>query len=123
VGIGSASGQAAAPALRAATLQNLVADDPEALARITVFVQSLHGLGWTVGHNLQMDYRFGAGDAERYRRFASELVALAPDVLVTAGAPAVEVATDDSHRADCIRDRHRRRAQRTMARRALTGAQ
>jgi len=37
-----------------------------------------------------MDYRFGTGDADRYRRFASELVALAPDVLVTAGAPAVE---------------------------------
>ena len=71
-------------------LMNFAADDPESLARITVFVQSLHGLGWSVGHNLQIDYRFGAGDVERYRRFASELVALAPDVLVTAGAPAVE---------------------------------
>jgi putative ABC transport system substrate-binding protein len=69
---------------------NFDAGDPESLARITVFVQSLHGLGWTVGHNLQVEYRFGAGDVERYRRFASELVALAPDVLVTAGAPAVE---------------------------------
>jgi putative tryptophan/tyrosine transport system substrate-binding protein len=69
---------------------NNAADDPESLARITLFVQSLHGLGWTVGRNLQIEYRFGAGDAERYRRFASELVALAPDILVTAGAPAVE---------------------------------
>jgi putative tryptophan/tyrosine transport system substrate-binding protein len=75
---------------RIGVLMNLAADDPESLARITLFVQSLHGLGWTVGHNLQMDYRFGTGDADRYRRFASELVALAPDVLVTAGAPAVE---------------------------------
>jgi putative ABC transport system substrate-binding protein len=63
---------------------NLAADDPESLPRITVFVQSLPGMGWTVGHNLQIDYRFGAGDVERYRRFASELVAAAPDVLVTA---------------------------------------
>ena len=75
---------------RIGVLMNFAADDPESLGRITVFVQSLHGLGWSVGHNLQIDYRFGAGDVERYRRFASELVALAPDVLVTAGAPAVE---------------------------------
>jgi putative ABC transport system substrate-binding protein len=75
---------------RIGVLMNLAADDPESLPPITVFVQSLHGLGWTVGHNLQIDYRFGAGDVERYRRFASELVAAAPDVLVTAGAPAVE---------------------------------
>jgi len=75
---------------RIGVLMNFAADDPESTARITVFVQSLHGLGWTVGHNLQIDYRFGAGDVERYRRFASELVALVPDVLVTSGAPAVE---------------------------------
>ena len=75
---------------RIGVLMNFAADHPESTARITVFVQSLHGLGWTVGHNLQIDYRFGAGDVERYRRFASELVALVPDVLVTSGAPAVE---------------------------------
>jgi len=75
---------------RIGVLMNYTADDPESMARITVFVQSLHGLGWTVGHNLQIDYRFGAGDVERYRRFASELVSLAPDVLVTSGAVAVE---------------------------------
>ena len=75
---------------RIGVLMNYTADDPETMARITVFVQSLHGLGWTVGHNLQIDYRFGAGDVERYRRFASELVSLAPDVLVTSGAVAVE---------------------------------
>jgi len=75
---------------RIGVLMNYTADDPESMARITVFVQSLHGLGWTVGHNLQIDYRFGAGDIERYRRFASELVSLAPDVLVTSGAVAVE---------------------------------
>jgi len=47
-------------------------------------------LGWTIGRNLQIDYRWGAGNAERYRTFAAELVALTPDILVTAGAPAVE---------------------------------
>ena len=75
---------------RIGVLVNFAANDPESLARVTVFAQSLHELGWTVGRNLQIDYRFGEGDAERYRRSASELVALAPDVLVTTGAPAVE---------------------------------
>jgi putative ABC transport system substrate-binding protein len=75
---------------RIGVLVNFAANDPESLARVTVFAQSLDELGWTVGRNLQIDYRFGEGDAERYRRFGSELVALAPDVLVTVGAPAVE---------------------------------
>ena len=58
--------------------------------RLTAFVQGLQELGWTVGRNLQMDYRWGAGNIERYRIFAAELVALTPDILVTVGAPAVE---------------------------------
>ncbi len=51
------------------------------------FLQGLQQLGWTVGRNLQIDYRWGASDAGRLRHFAAELVALAPDVIVaTAGA-------------------------------------
>ena len=75
---------------RIGVLMNLAQDDPEGLARITAFAQGLQEAGWTVGHNLQIEYRFGAGELERYRGFASELVAAAPDVLITAGAPAVE---------------------------------
>jgi len=71
-------------------LMNLASDDAEGQARLAAFHQGLQQLGWTVGGNVQIDYRFGEGDAERYRRSASELVALAPDVLVTTGAPAVE---------------------------------
>jgi putative ABC transport system substrate-binding protein len=73
---------------RIGMLMILAAGDPRELAFITVFVQSLHGLGWIVGDNLQIDYRFGAGDVERYRQFASELVVAAPDVLVPVGAAA-----------------------------------
>jgi putative ABC transport system substrate-binding protein len=69
---------------------NFTSDDPVSQDRLAAFVQGLQELGWTVGRNLQVDYRWGAGNVERYRTFAAELVALTPDVLVTAGAPAVE---------------------------------
>jgi putative ABC transport system substrate-binding protein len=75
---------------RIGVLMNITSDDPVSQDRLAAFVQGLQELGWTVGRNLQIDYRWGAGNVERYRTFAAELVALAPDVLVTAGAPAVE---------------------------------
>jgi putative tryptophan/tyrosine transport system substrate-binding protein len=75
---------------RIGVLMNSTADDAVSQDRLAAFVQGLQELGWTVGRNLQFDYRWGAGNAERYRTFAAELVALAPDILVTLGAPAVE---------------------------------
>src|SRR5262249_39700658 len=75
---------------RIGVLVNFTADDAVSQGRLTAFVQGLQELGWTVGRNLQIDYRWGAGNVERYRTFAAELVALTPDILVTAGAPAVE---------------------------------
>ena len=65
---------------------NLAADDAEAQARNAAFLQALQQLGWTSGNNVQIDFRFGAGDAERNRRYASELVAFAPDVIVATGS-------------------------------------
>jgi putative tryptophan/tyrosine transport system substrate-binding protein len=75
---------------RIGVLMNSTADDAVSQDRLTAFVQGLQELGWTVGRNLQIDYRWGAGNVERYRIFAAELVALTPDILVTVGAPAVE---------------------------------
>jgi len=75
---------------RLGVLMNSTADDAVSQDRLTAFVQGLQELGWTVGRNLQIDYRWGAGNVERYRTFAAELVALTPDILVTVGAPAVE---------------------------------
>jgi len=69
---------------------NLAADDAEAQARNAAFLQALQQLGWTSGNNVRIDFRFGAGDAERNRRYASELVAFAPDVIVATGSPVVE---------------------------------
>jgi putative tryptophan/tyrosine transport system substrate-binding protein len=61
----------------------LAPDAPEALARITAFVQGLQQLGWTDGRNVRIDYRFGSSDVDRQRKYAAELVALAPDVILT----------------------------------------
>src|SRR5437763_13285506 len=70
-------------------LMNLAADDPEAQARLAAFHQGLQETGWTVGRNLRIDYRWGAGDAERIRQYAVDLVALAPNVILSAGSPSV----------------------------------
>jgi putative ABC transport system substrate-binding protein len=55
--------------------------DPVGQARIAIFRQALQELGWTEGRNVRYDIRFGGGDDDRYRAYAAELVALAPDVL------------------------------------------
>ena len=88
---------------RIGVLMALAADDPEGQARLAAFVQGLQQLGWTDGRNVQIDYRWGAGDAERIRRYAAELAALAPDVILAAwrrGRGAI--AAGDPHRADCV---------------------
>jgi putative ABC transport system substrate-binding protein len=66
-----------------------LADDKEAQNRISAFEESLGKLGWIVGHDVHIDYRFGAGDADRMRRLAQELVGLRPDVLVGHSTPVV----------------------------------
>jgi putative tryptophan/tyrosine transport system substrate-binding protein len=58
---------------------------PEQQANLAAFQQTLQQLGWTVGRNVQMDIRWADGDAREIRRHAGELVALAPDVILTAG--------------------------------------
>jgi putative ABC transport system substrate-binding protein len=65
------------------------ADDPEGQARTAAFRQGLQELGWTVGRNLRLDVLWGAGDADRFRRYAAELVALAPDVVLAGSGTTV----------------------------------
>jgi len=74
---------------RIGVLMNLASEDAEGQARLAAFHQGLQQLGWTVGRNVQIDYRWGAGNADRIRKFAAELVALAPDVILSAGSPSV----------------------------------
>src|SRR5262249_57532101 len=72
---------------RIGVLMSASADDPAALAEISAFAQGLQERGWTIGGNVRVEYRWGAGDLDRFRKYAAELVALAPDVIVaTAGS-------------------------------------
>src|SRR5215470_17733213 len=66
---------------RIGVLMNLTSDDPEAPGRVAAFAQGLGELGWAVGRNVMIDYRWGAADTERIRKYAAELVALAPQVI------------------------------------------
>ena len=65
------------------------ADDPEHKGRDAAFLQGLGELGWIVGRNLRIDYRWGAGDYERFRTMAAELIAFAPDVILAQGSSTV----------------------------------
>jgi putative ABC transport system substrate-binding protein len=86
----AARGQQGERVRRIGVLMNFAADDPQALSRITAFVQGLQQLGWTEGHNMRIDTRWGAGDAARFHRYAEELLALAPDVVLASGTPAIQ---------------------------------
>jgi putative tryptophan/tyrosine transport system substrate-binding protein len=74
---------------RIGVLMALAADDPAGQARFVAFVQALQELGWTDGRNVRIDTRWAAGDAERFRLYAAELVALAPDVILASGGTGV----------------------------------
>jgi putative tryptophan/tyrosine transport system substrate-binding protein len=76
---------------RVGALMNLAAEDPVSIARYKAFAQGLQAVGWIDGRNVQIDYRWAASKADLFQRYAVELVALAPDVILAAGAAAVSV--------------------------------
>jgi putative ABC transport system substrate-binding protein len=65
-----------------------LADDPSAQSRVLAFAQTLAQLGWIEGLNVRIDLRWGAGDPERIRQYAAELIALAPDVVLAVASAA-----------------------------------
>jgi putative tryptophan/tyrosine transport system substrate-binding protein len=73
---------------RIGVLLSVAADDPESQVRLAAFLQGLQELGWTVGRNVQIDYRWATGDANRMR-YAAELVALGPDVILASSGVVV----------------------------------
>jgi putative ABC transport system substrate-binding protein len=86
-----ARAQEAGKVARIGVLINLAADDPEGQDRFTAFKQGMQEAGWTDGRNLRIDTRWISGDANRARRYAEELVALAPDVILAATSLSVGV--------------------------------
>jgi putative tryptophan/tyrosine transport system substrate-binding protein len=84
----AARAQQGEPMRRVGALMSTAADDPEGQARIAAFQQGLQQFGWTIGRNVRIDSRWPAGDSERIRRYAAELVALSPDVILATGSAA-----------------------------------
>jgi putative ABC transport system substrate-binding protein len=75
---------------RIGVLLNVAANDVYRPDRIAALEQGLQELNWTVGRNIQIDYRFGAANPDLLRKYAAELVALAPDVIVAQGSVALQ---------------------------------
>jgi putative tryptophan/tyrosine transport system substrate-binding protein len=81
---------------RIAMLSGLAASDPEAQARVTAFQQGLKELGWTIGHNLHIDFRWSTGDAAEMQTLARELVDLKPELIVGMTTPAVAALVQET---------------------------
>jgi putative tryptophan/tyrosine transport system substrate-binding protein len=84
---------------RVGVFMNLAADDPEGQARLAAFLQGLQEAGWAVGRNLRVDIRWRAADGEQTRKYAAELVALAPDAILAAGGTDNLIALRQANRA------------------------
>jgi len=74
---------------RIGVLMSFAADDATAQARLTEFLQTLQQLGWMDGRNVRIDIRWSASEPERIRRYAAELVAFMPDVILASTTPGV----------------------------------
>ena len=71
--------------MRRIGVMNIAESDPQSAVRVAALVQGLQERGWTVGSNVQIDYRWAAGDSKLYRKYAPELVALAANVILVVG--------------------------------------
>jgi putative ABC transport system substrate-binding protein len=78
------------------------ADDAYARALSQAFRQGLQQLGWIDGRNVQIDVRFGAGDSVRLRKYATELVALSPDVILVSGSSATQLLLQETRTVPII---------------------
>jgi len=84
-----ARGQQSERVRRIGVLMNKAADDPEGRSAVSAFEGALQKSGWKLGANLQIDYRWGAGDSSRYLIYATELATHGPDVLLAEGGTIV----------------------------------
>jgi putative tryptophan/tyrosine transport system substrate-binding protein len=92
----AARGQQAEPIRRIAMLSGLAASDPEAQARVTAFQQGLKELGWNVGRNLQIDFRWSIGDPAEMQSVAKELLERKPELIIGMTTPAVTALVQET---------------------------
>jgi putative ABC transport system substrate-binding protein len=81
---------------RIGVLMPAAADDADARDRLRPFQQGLQQLGWNDGHNIRIDYRWGTSDAETIYKNAADLIALAPDVILANGTPALKALRQET---------------------------
>jgi putative ABC transport system substrate-binding protein len=81
---------------RLGALMGPAENDPEGIRRAASFQQGLRELGWVVGGNLLIDYRWAAGEADRFRRLARELVESQPEIILANSGPALEVLSQNT---------------------------
>ena len=82
--------QALAQTRHVGMLVGISRDDPDGQLRYAAFLEVLRQLGWVEGQNVRVDARYAGGDANLTRQYAAELIALAPDVIVTVGTASAE---------------------------------
>ena len=82
---------------RVCILEAVSADVPGVKTRYAAFLEGLQQLGWTAGRNVQIEVRYAEGDEAALRKYAAELVALAPDVLMAGGGTPTEMALKVTH--------------------------
>jgi putative ABC transport system substrate-binding protein len=87
---------------RIGVLMNFAADDAEGQSRLAAFLQGLQEFGWAAGRNVQIDTRWGTFDAEHFRRYATELVALSPDVILASTSGAMMALQQAAYRAPIV---------------------
>jgi putative tryptophan/tyrosine transport system substrate-binding protein len=93
----AARGQQGERMRRIGVLLPAAADDAEFQARVGAFQQGLALSGWTIGRNVRIDARWAAGNADNFRKYAAELVALAPDGILATSTQAVAALQQATH--------------------------
>src|SRR5262249_44836982 len=93
---------------RIGVLIQVAEGDPQARIEVATFLRGLQDLGWSEGRNLRIDTRWGGGGSERIRKYAAELVAIAPGgILAPGGRGRGRVGKGEPHRANRVRECHR----------------
>src|SRR5262249_27499638 len=92
-----ARGQQTGRMRRIGVLMGLAANDPVSQSELAAFLKGLQQSGWTDGNNVRIDTRWGAGSVDNFRKYTAELLALAPDVIMASGSPAVGQLLQATH--------------------------